>query len=260
MIADASNRSRAVLVTGAAGGMARGITERASRAGWSVLCADLALDAAEAAAEAVRHDGGEARAVALDVSSDASVDAAAAEIERYGIVVDAIVNAAGVMDRRGLCELAPEAFERVLAVNLSGPYRVIRSFAPGMIERGWGRIVNISSLAARNGYPFPAYAASKAGLSHLTRSLLDDLWGTGVTVNNVCPGPVETPMLSDDVRAEVSRHVPTGRVVTPDEIGAAVAFLLSDDARSITGADLVVDGGASAYFQLSERPNDTRGG
>lgn len=259
MTVDRPGDPRTVLVTGAAGGMARGITERASRAGWSVLCADLALDAAESAAEAVRDDGGDARALVLDVSSDASVGAAAAELARVGIVIDAVVNAAGIMDRRGLIELEPESFERVLAVNLSGPYRVIRAFAPGMIERGWGRIVNISSLAARNGYPFPAYAASKAGLSHLTRSLLDDLWGTGVTVNNVCPGPVETPMLSDDVRAEVSRHVPTGLVVTPDEIGAAVAFLLSDDARSITGADLVVDGGASAYFQLSERSNDTRG-
>lgn len=246
--------SRAALVTGAAGGICDGINRRVAQAGHLVLCADLDPVAANAAADAVRAGGGRAEGIELDVTSDASVSTAAASLADRGIAVDAVVNAAGVMDRRGLADLEPSAFERVLAVNLTGPFRVIRQFAPGMIERGWGRIVNISSLAARNGYPFPGYASSKAGLSHLTRSLLNDFWGTGVTVNNVCPGPVEAPMLSDAVRADAVRHVPTGRVIEPDEIGAAVAFLLSEDARSINGADLVVDGGASAYFQLSDRP------
>ncbi len=245
--------SRTVLVTGAAGGISDGINRRVAQAGYLVLCADLDLVAANAAADAVRAAGGRAEGIVLDVTSDASVSAAAASLEGRGIAVDAVVNAAGVMDRRGLADLEPGDFERVLAVNLTGPFRVIRRFAPGMIERGWGRVVNVSSLAARNGYPFPGYAASKAGLSHLTRSLLNDFWGTGVTVNNVCPGPVEAPMLSEAVRNEVVGHVPTGRVIEPDEIGAAVAFLLTEDARSINGADLVVDGGASAYFQLSDR-------
>lgn len=245
--------ARTVLVTGAAGGICSGINRRVAEAGHLVLCADLDLVAASAAADAVRAAGGRAEGIMLDVTSDASVSAAAASLEGRGIAVDAVVNAAGVMDRRGLADLEPGDFERVLAVNLTGPFRVIRRFAPGMIERGWGRVVNLSSLAARNGYPFPGYAASKAGLSNLTRSLLNDFWGTGITVNNVCPGPVEAPMLSEAVRNEVIGHVPTGRVIKPDEIGAAVAFLLTEDARSINGADLVVDGGASAYFQLSDR-------
>lgn len=259
MTSSATNAAvrRTVLVTGAGGGIARGINARLSAAGFDLVCADLG-SAAETAAEAVRAGGGNALAVAVDVTDDASVADLQSVLDASDIRVDAVVNVAGVMNRGGLADLSAADFERVVAINLVGPYRVIRAFAPGMIERGWGRVVNISSIAARNGYPFPSYAASKAGLSNLTRSLLDDFWGTGVTVNNVCPGPVEAPMLSDAVREEIRRHVPTARAVEPDEIGAAVAYLLSDDARSISGADLVVDGGASAYFQLSDRPDAVR--
>lgn len=248
---------RTVLVTGAGGGIAQGINARLSAAGFNLVCVDLG-SSAESAAEMVRTGGGSAVAIEADVTDDASVSYLKSVLDASGTHIDAIVNAAGIMNRGGLADLSAVDFERVVAINLVGPYRIIRTFAPGMITRGWGRVVNISSIAARNGYPFPSYAASKAGLSNLTRSLLDDFWGTGVTVNNVCPGPVEAPMLSDAVREDIRRHVPTARAVEPDEIGGAVAYLLSDDARSISGADLVVDGGASAYFQLSDRSGTVR--
>lgn len=241
---------RTVLVTGAAGGMCRGINHRLAEAGHTVLCADLNLQAAEAAAQAVRDAGGTAHGLAVDVTSADSVRALGEAAESLVGRVDAVVNAAGILDRKYLADHDDESFERALAVNLVGPFRVIQRFTPGMIERGWGRIINISSIAGVTGYSYPSYAASKAGLSNLTRSLVIDLWGTGVTVNSICPGVVDTPMVIPEVREQVTRKVPTQRVIDPEEIGALAVFLLSDDAQNINGADLLVDGGATQYFTL----------
>ncbi|MBZ2195457.1 SDR family NAD(P)-dependent oxidoreductase [Occultella gossypii] len=245
---------RNVLVTGAAGGMCGGINARLARAGHTLLCADLNLAAAETAAETVRAVGGTAHAFTVDVTDAESIrDMDAAAEDAVGRV-DVVVNAAGILDRKYLVDHDDASFERALGVNLVGPFRMIQRFTPGMVERGWGRIINISSIAGVTGYPYPSYAASKAGLSNLTRSLVIDLWGTGVTVNAICPGVVDTPMVIEDVRRQVPRKVPTERVIDPEEIGALATFLISDDARSINGADLLVDGGATGYFQLFDRP------
>lgn len=245
---------RAVLITGAAGGMCRGINARLGAAGHTVLCADLSLDAAQSAAQAVRDAGGRAEAFAVDVSSHESVEALADTVhERVG-GVDALINAAGILDRKYLADHDATSFERTIGVNLIGPFRMIQAFAPEMIERRWGRIINISSIAGVTGYPYPSYAASKAGLSNLARSLVIDFWGTGVTVNSICPGVVDTPMVIQEIRDQVPRKVPTERIIDPDEIGGVASFLLSDDAKNINGADILVDGGATRYFQLFDRP------
>ncbi|RSZ63844.1 SDR family oxidoreductase [Corynebacterium hylobatis] len=242
-----------VLVTGAAGGMCRGINARLAEAGHTVLCADLNLEAAQAAADQITAADGSAHPFELDVTSDDSVERLLAEVQESVGDIQALVNAAGILDRKYLADHEGGSFERAIDINLNGPFRMIRAFAPQLVEQGWGRIINISSIAGTTGYHYPSYAASKAGLSNLTRSLLVDFWGTGVTVNSVCPGVVDTSMVIQEVRDQVKRKVPTEQIVQPEEIGAMITFLLSEDAKNINGADLVIDGGATQVFSLFDR-------
>lgn len=234
--------------------MAAGINARLAAAGHRVLCADVSGEGSERAAQAVRDAGGRADAFTVDVGDSSSVRALREEVARAAVDVDVLVNAAGILDRKFLVDHDDSSFERTIAVNLVGPFRMIQAFSPGMISRGWGRIINISSIAGVTGYAYPSYAASKAGLSNLTRSLVIDLWGTGVTVNSICPGVVDTPMVIDAVREQIPRKVPTEEIIDPAEIGALAAFLISDEACNINGANLVIDGGATSYFQLFDRP------
>ncbi|MFS0865754.1 SDR family NAD(P)-dependent oxidoreductase [Microbacterium sp. 179-B 1A2 NHS] len=245
---------RTILITGAAGGMCRGVNARLAAAGHTVLCADLSRDAAEQAADAVRADGGRAEAFTVDVSDPASIADLTAEVHDRAGEIDVLVNAAGILDRKYLADHDEHSFQRTLDINLTGPFRMIQAFSPELIRRGWGRIINISSIAGVTGYPYPSYSASKAGLSNLTRSLVIDFWGTGVTVNSICPGVVDTPMVIQEVRDQVPRKVPTEQIVDPAEIGGLALFLMSDDARNINGADMLIDGGATRYFQLFDRP------
>ncbi|MCS5478120.1 SDR family oxidoreductase [Corynebacterium sp. YIM 101645] len=242
-----------VLVTGAAGGMCRGINARLAAAGHTVLCADLNLEAAQAAADQITAAGGSAYAFELDVTSDASVARLLNQVQESVGDIQVLVNAAGILDRKYLADHEEGSFERAIEINLNGPFRMIKAFAPQLVEQGWGRIINISSIAGTTGYPYPSYAASKAGLSNLTRSLLIDFWGTGVTVNSICPGVVDTNMVIQEVRDQVKRKVPTEQIVQPEEIGAMINFLLSEDAKNVNGADLLIDGGATRVFSLFDR-------
>lgn len=242
-----------VLVTGAGGGMCVGINARLAAAGHTILCADLNLEAAAAAAERITATGGRALPFELDVTSDDSVTALHAAVQGQVGPIQALVNAAGILDRKYLQDHDTASFQFALDINLTGPFRLIREFGPELIEQGWGRIINVSSIAGVTGYHYPSYAASKAGLSNMTRSLLIDFWGTGVTVNSICPGVVDTAMVIQAVRDQVKKKVPTEQIVTPEEIGALAAFLLTDDARSINGADLLIDGGATQVFGLFDR-------
>lgn len=245
-----SSTSLNILVTGAGGGMCRGINARLAGAGHDIVCVDLNLESSEAAAQAIRDAGGKAVAFAADVADEAAVGNLLAEVTSTVGPVHALVNAAGILDRKYLADSTAESFRRALDVNLVGPFNLIKAFSPAMIESGWGRIINIASIAGVTGYPYPSYAASKAGLANLTRSLLEDFWGTGVTVNSICPGVVDTPMVIQEVRDQVRRRVPTQNVIEPAEIGAMISFLLTDDARNINGADLLIDGGATRLFSL----------
>lgn len=248
-----SSKTLNILVTGAAGGMCKGINAKMAEAGHTILCADINLEAAQEAANLITNNGGKAHAFALDVTSEESVKQLEANVTEKVGKIQAIVNAAGILDRKYLKDHDESSFERAIDINLNGPFRVIRTFAPQLIEQGWGRIINISSIAGVSGYPYPSYAASKAGLSNLTRSLLVDFWGTGITVNSVCPGVVDTPMVIQEVRDQVPKKVPTEKIIEPQEIGALINFLLTDDARSINGADMLIDGGATQFFTLFDR-------
>jgi 3-oxoacyl-[acyl-carrier protein] reductase len=239
-----------VLVTGAGGGMCRGINARLSESGHNIICVDLDAGSSEAAAQTIRDAGGNASAFSADVADEAAVGQLLAEVTAAVGPVQALVNAAGILDRTYLADSTAASFRRALDVNLVGPFNLIKAFSPGMIEAGWGRIVNIASIAGITGYPYPSYAASKAGLTNLTRSLLEDFWGTGITINSICPGVVDTPMVIQEVRDQVRRRVPTQTIIEPAEIGAMIAFLLTDEARNINGADLLIDGGATRLFSL----------
>ncbi|WP_298122562.1 SDR family NAD(P)-dependent oxidoreductase [uncultured Aurantimicrobium sp.] len=244
---------RTVLVTGAAGGMAAGINQKLIEQGHTVICADLIFEKVQAEAVRLKSLEGNAFPLELDVSKVDSIRSALQQLKDQSLNVDVIVNAAGILDRKSMADHDDESFQNVMLVNLVGPFNLIRLLSPGMVSRGWGRIINISSIAARNGYPFPSYAASKAGLSNLTRSLINDFWGTGVTVHNICPGLVNTPMADPRLIENAEKRIPTGAAVQPEEIGQAVVFLMQDAAASLNGSDFVMDGGVTSYFQLFER-------
>ncbi|MFJ5956456.1 SDR family NAD(P)-dependent oxidoreductase [Paenarthrobacter sp. NPDC092416] len=239
-----------VLITGAAGGMCRGINKRLAVAGHTLLCVDLDLERCQEAVDELRSEGFAAHAFAADVTQQDDVDRLRNDVKETVGEIHALVNAAGILDRKMLLDHDVKSFSKAIDINLVGPFALIRAFAGDFLTANWGRIINVSSIAGTTGYPYPSYAASKAGLSNLTRSLLMDFWGTGITVNSVCPGVVDTPMVIQEVRDQVPTKVPTGRIVDPDEIGALIAFLLTEDARSINGADLVIDGGATQVFRL----------
>lgn len=171
------------------------------------------------------------------------VDRAAKELGR----LDVLVNNAGVYERASLEEVGPAEWERTIAVNLTAPYLTARAAVPHMRQQGGGRIINVSSQIAFTGTDHGAhYAAAKAGIIGLTRSLARELARDNITVNAVAPGAIETAILAGDTpdrRARRVREIPLGRVGTPEEIAAVVAFLAGDDASWMTGATVHANGG-----------------
>jgi NAD(P)-dependent dehydrogenase (short-subunit alcohol dehydrogenase family) len=200
------------------------------------------------AAAALASSGLRAGFVQVDVSRQPDVEAMVQQVcERYG-GVDILVNNAGIRPTRPVLEMSAADWERVLAVNLSGTFYCCRAVAPHMVERRWGRIVSISSLAAQQGSTggHSHYAASKAGIVGFSRSLARELAPSGITVNVVSPGWIDTEGWEgqlDGHRDEYAARVPLGRLGTPEDVAHAVAFLASDEAAYITGVTLPVNGG-----------------
>jgi len=253
---------RRAMVTGGGRGIGRGIVLALTREGADVAIADLDLESAESTAKEVETLGRRSAVVPTDVTDADSVRAAVARTLGELGGIDALVNNAGVVqDRTGL-EATEADFDRCYAVNLKGIWNVTTALLPHFRERGGGRVVNIASIAGRKGVDALApYAASKAAAISLTQSLASALGRENVNVNAVCPGLLWTPMWEklegmfrrDDSPEVVSERAafdayiqascPLGREQTPEDIGAAVAFLVSDDARNVTGQSLNVDGG-----------------
>jgi NAD(P)-dependent dehydrogenase (short-subunit alcohol dehydrogenase family) len=240
-----------VLITGAGGGLGGAIASRFAAHGMTVVCVDLDGVAAQRTADRIAATAPSA-AYAVDITDETAVAGLRARLAPAGHLPSCLINAAGILVRRQLADTDADTFRRVLDVNVTGAYVTIRTFAGDLTASVRGRVINIASIAGTTGYSFPSYAASKAALINLTRSLVLDFWGTGVTVNAVCPGAMDTPMLDRPAIQEYQRRTPIQRMVTPAEVAGVCAFLAGGDAAGITGQSIVVDGGATAFFRYAE--------
>ena len=257
---------RVALVTGGARGIGRGIALALAEAGADVAVADLHPAPFEGeryfrlrerwsgeeeqtrTADAVKSLGRRAIEREVDVAEPDSVRAAIARCEQELGPVDVLVNNAGIVNNIAtIAEMTPEAWEHELRVTLSGAFHCVQACTPAMASRGWGRVVNISSIAARSpALGQPAYAASKAGVIAFTQAVAQEFGRGGVTANAVLPGLIGTPLvrsMPEAVRRGIVAQTPVGRVGEPAEIGALVAFLASPAAGFITAAAIPCDGG-----------------
>jgi 3-oxoacyl-[acyl-carrier protein] reductase len=232
------------IVTGSTRGIGRAIAE--SLAGAGARVAVVGRDQARAA-EAAAAIGNNARGFAADVSDPASVVALIGAVEKEFGQVDILVNNAGLTRDNILFRLKDDDWDAVLDANLRGAFVAIRAVARGMIKRRWGRIINIASVVGITGNKGQAnYAASKAGLIGLTKSVAKELGSRNVLVNAVAPGFIETDMtaaMTPEARAGLAGQIPLERLGTPQDIAGVVTFLASDQAAYITGQTIVVDGG-----------------
>lgn len=250
---------RVALVTGGSRGLGRAMAEALGRAGADLaLCGRTASDL-EAAAEALgAATGRRVFALPADVTRPEDVDRLAeAVLGEYGRI-DILVNNVGAGIRKPLLEIALDEWQRSLAVNLTSAFLCARRFVPGMLARGWGRVINIASALGSIALPERGpYCAAKGGLIQLTRVMALEWARQGVTVNAICPGPFKTPynlLLQQHPQLYESylNLIPQHRWGELDEIGGAVVFLASDEASFITGSALYVDGGWTAHGGLPE--------
>lgn len=240
-------QGRVALVTGAAQGIGRAIALELTKAGATLAIADINEEKLGAVAAEITALGGTAAAFKLDVSNQESIEnGAKAVLDKFG-KVEILVNNAGIT-RDGLAMAMKRAdWDDVLGTNLTGAFLLTQALLRPMLKNRWGRIVNIASVVGRTGQAGQVnYAASKAGLIGLTRSMAREVASRGITVNAVAPGYIETPMtavLDEKQRTAMMAAIPLGRAGTDAEIAQSVAFLASDRAAYITGHVLDVNGG-----------------
>ncbi|SNQ47713.1 2-hydroxycyclohexanecarboxyl-CoA dehydrogenase [Frankia canadensis] len=248
--------NRVALVTGAAQGIGRGIAASLVEAGFQVAVADLNADVAARTAKEITAVSGTAIPVEINVTDTGSVHAAVETVEAGLGPVEVVVNNAGWDDFMPFVATTEEFWDKILDINFKGALRVIQAVLPGMIERRFGRVINIGSDAGRVGSSLEAvYSGAKGGIIAFTKTLAREVATKGVTVNTVCPGPTDTPALrafaqrgqggadAEKVIAGMTRAVPMRRLGTPEDVGPAVAFLASDGAGFVTGQTLSVSGG-----------------
>lgn len=246
-------RDRVVVVTGGAGGIGAAICQRFAEEGAAVAVFDLDSDAAAAVAERICGTTGKARAFSVDLTSQEAVIGAVQAAESELGAIDVLVHAAGWDAFRSFVDSDKALWERIVAINLYGALHVHHAIVKSMVLRSRGRIVNIASDAARVGSSGEAvYAFCKGGLVAFSKTLARELARERITVNVVCPGPTDTPLLAqvcgegekgERLRNAYVRAIPFGRIGRPEDVPGAVVFLASDDAAFITGQVLSVSGG-----------------
>ena len=244
-----NDTKKVALVTGGIGGIGTEICRHLHRQGRQVIATHLAVEAEQAAAwrKTQSEAGFDIALVVVDVTSFESCEGMAKEVEaRFG-GIDILVNCAGITRDATLRKMEKADWSAVLSTNLDSVFNVTRQVIEGMTERGFGRIVNISSVNGQKGqFGQTNYAAAKAGMHGFTKSLALEGARKGVTVNTVSPGYIGTEMvmaMSEEIRDQIVGTVPVGRLGKPEEIGRAVAFLCDDASGYVTGADLSINGG-----------------
>lgn len=242
-----SLQGKVAVVTGGASGIGRAISLQLARDGAAVAVWDLNGEGAEETVAMIAAEGGRAIACEGDAASEEGIAASAAKTRAELGPVTILVNNAGITGFVPFLDITPEQIDRMLAINVKGPMLCSQAIIPDMLEAGWGRIVNISSSSAQTGAPTMAhYSASKGAVIALTKTLAREFASKGITVNNIPPGFVDTPMLRAspvNVDAEASANSPMGRPGKPEDIAAACSYLVSEAAGYVTGHTLGVNGG-----------------
>ncbi|HYY56007.1 MAG TPA: 3-oxoacyl-ACP reductase FabG [Pyrinomonadaceae bacterium] len=252
------------LITGGGRGIGRAIAFAFAREGARVcVVARTASEVARVASEVEKECGVEAVSFACDVSDKESISRAFAFLaEKFGRGPDILVNNAGIAESAPLVKTGDDLCQRHLSVNLSGTFYCTRAALPSMLAKGWGRVINIASVAGKTGAPYiSAYSASKHGVLGLTRSVALEVAMKGITVNAICPGYVETDMTThavenvtahtgksvDEARRIIEGMSPQNRLITPEEVAALALLLASDEGRGINGQAINIDGGSVLF-------------
>ena len=245
-------QNRVALITGGSRGIGLAVGRRLAREGARVVLADVDRDGVGEAAAGICREGGQALGIRMDVTSAMEVgDGLARTREAFG-QVDILVNSAGILGPfLPVWETPDEVWDRVIAVHLRGTFLCCKAAVPEMIARRWGRIVNLSSLAAKEGFALDAaYCAAKAAVIAFTKSLAKEVAQHNVRVNAVAPTVIETDLVRGipaDEMAEKSKRIPLGRFGKPEEVAALIRFLVSDESSFITGQCSDISGGRAVY-------------
>ena len=241
-------QGKVALVTGGTGGIGTAICKKLAAAGAKVVATYIGDEGQAKDWQArMASEGVEAMIVACDVSSFDDCKAMADKLNAEAGGVDILINNAGITKDATFRKMSADSWNAVLTVNLDSVFNVTKQFVDGMMTKGWGRVINISSINGQKGqFGQTNYSAAKAGMHGFTMALAQETAKKGVTVNSVSPGYIGTEMVMavpEDVRNQIVAQIPVGRLGKPDEIAALVTFLASDDAAFITGANIAANGG-----------------